>query len=985
MEEIIKSYAPGIILKYIRTLDFQYNVNSDSSSVNTNTNERTPLTTSNNNIYLNDVLYSLEEVEPATEEYDGITYQVINKGTQQIPNYSITKNLNFNKETSRTTSITGIFTTQEASIYNEIFDRNIAIGTTEAKTYRLSVYEIFRVEGDSYFLFKDGSFRTEVTDKNNFKTKVFPDTEYEIITNMITNNIENYGPTSTNKNRYKIDFMPSTVKKIYIEENYTDIESFANFSNSVPSDIITVTGNFSTMELNIIEKLIKETSFSDFGYVASGKDIFGRTVTNTLKTNNIPGDVNSIKIYAVSGDEGSLVGQAQKESLTYSATNAIASFVSQTLGNNTSTETSSPPDCPINFYKNYFSINKEDALDAGALIWEKQKIKDSNFIDAEIQLNFNIQDIQGIYSENDFLDMLEEINPETGKAATSILSTKPIFTKMESFISKIKTTGKKMTFNKMTALWQYDNRLNIGSNIYIAYIPASWGDKNNVDISTKEITLGIPFAGGIKTKKPSQLQINQDTPIALKNTTVSGTSVANTTTEFNLTPKKQVGKTETYTLDFSALEANSAGIAIQLLTFKDVARKNIQHTRGVEDTANDDMLDSFYVNTWGKAPGKLVLQGVIDKNMVHKEGQKVQEFQKVAYKDGLKEEGKMEWTIEDTFKIFLKWNSSPNRSRFLDELRIIDQNTVKEYIVSMNDFSMKLNSQQQNLYVFSAEFDILEEVGLDQAAKKITPYSAPVPLFTPISKTTTVLPTFEDIKKEVEDTIAKGITTTQDKINNLMHPEENKLYLKGAYTIIKGGTNTFSPSGILNIIRQETCNVFLDFCSHQIQTAGQYSLDFSRSVLPAIANISNTFGATYIQVYISPAVKLKELQVTSILYNQPWTAEEIKYTILYEEGISGDYIEYNKQKYDIHKVKFMKNNASGFSAVPLDVTKVGWLFEILMYSSKFAYHYMGNNFVIQFKGVTSSGKSFIYGLPLTFREYNATGTFTPINIRKPYL
>jgi hypothetical protein len=982
MEEIINSYTPGIILKYIRTQDFQYLSESNTSSVNTNENERASFSSSNTNIYINDVMYSSEEIGTATEEYDGIEYQVKNNGTQQIPKYVITKNLNFGKETSRTTSITGIFTVTEGNIYNEIFNRNIQINNTESATYGLTIYEIFRAEESSYFIIKDGSFRTEVTDKDDFKTKVFSDTDYGIVTNMITNQIENYGPTSSSNNRYKIDFMPSTIKKIYIEENYPEVESFEDFSNSVVSETITNAGSFSSTELSIIDNLIKEISLNDFGYVAMGKDIFGRKVINKIKTNNIPGDVNSIKINAVGSSEDILVGEVQKDITTSSLLNTATSFINKTLNNTSSSSTSSVPDCPVNFYKNYFPVKNEDALDAGALIWEKQKIKDSTLLDAEIQLNFNVQTVQGIYSENDFLDMLNEIDPATGKSSNSIIATtNPIFSKMNSFISKIKNNGKKISFNKITALWQYDNRLNIGSNMYIAYIPASWGEKNNVDISLKEITLGIPFAGGLKTKNPPQLQVNQDTPIALQNIGMEGSSSISDK-GFSLVPKKQVGKTETYTLDFNLLESNAAGIAIQLLTFKDKARKNIQHTRGVEDTVNDDMIDSFYVNTWGKAPGKLILQGVIDKNMVHKTEQKVQDFQKVVYKDGLKE-NMMEWNIEEAFKIFLKWNSSPNRARFLDELRIVDQNTVKEYIVSMNDFEFKISTQQQNVYVFSADFDILEEVGLDQAAKKITPYLPPVPLFTPISKTTTVLPSFEDIKKEAEDNLNKGITTTKDKINKLIKPGDNNIYLKGAYAIQKGSSNSLSLSGPLKILRQENCDIFLDFCSHQIQTAGKYSLDFSRSVLPALDNIVNTPETTYIQLYITPALSLKDIEVTSVLYNQPLHTEQIKYDVLYENGIEGTKKQYGSQYYDKHIVKFIKNNTSGTSSLSLDPTKVGWVFEIPIDTSLYAY--LKTSFVIQFKGTTSFNKSFIYGLPLSFGNYHVSGIFFPINIRKPYV
>ena len=498
-------------------------------------------------------------------------------------------------------------------------------------------------------------------------------------------------------------------------------------------DAMSIRSGFVTVEYKL------PSSNSKYGFVSEGRDFFNRRTISTLTLSSRIANPDELFIHGIDDT-------ADKK--------PISSFLGgRTPFKELITKDVVTPSSPVNFYKNPFNkISKQDKIDSGLVVWEFQPVLEAknppigSINMGEVLLNFEIEEVLGIYVKQVLDNNIKDIDPYTGEPRNPLLK------------SQMKNFNRKITLRNKSIIFNLDSYIpSLGTEIYIAYLPKSWGE--NAQISDNKLTLGVPYSGGRKSnKKRVELFAKYSTSSVLKESTlINGKQKADTSIT-NVVGSKP-DEVEIYEVDFDEIERNSSGIAIQLLNFKDIARKNIQHTRGVEDVIEEKMIDSFHINTWGKAPSKLMLSGVIDKNMVHTPSGEIKDFQKVVT---LNKNTRLSWTIEKAFRQFLEWNSLPKRIRYQDELRIIDLNNVRECIVSMNSFDMKISSDFQNLYVFSAEFDILEEISLNGATRDIPTYINPVPLFTPIEETKSVI-TEERAFEEITEQKEMGIETVSDK------------------------------------------------------------------------------------------------------------------------------------------------------------------------------------------------------------------------------
>lgn len=957
MEKVIESYTPGIVIKYIRTLGFEQKTPVSQTAVTEiASSQKKPGGSyySNGNVYINDVSYP-GMTPPASEGVlNNVTYKVEYTSGSTAP-YKITKNYNFNKLNVRLLTIEGLFNKIDASIYNNIFDQGINIGETKYTTVGTDDYRILRSTETSYYITKNGIFKADVTSKSDLINYVMPDKDYTALNIMLTSQTETSGPTSANFNKYKIDFLPGNIYRIYIEENFV-AETFDSFKNSVniDSDITTNTGTFSPEELALIEGLMQETSMADFGYLAKGVDVFGRKTRNSGSHDKVNADSTSVQVFPM-----------DKKSATSSLTK-------------------------INFYKSPLSFSKEDALDSGALVWEKQKIKDGSIgIWAVIDLNFEINNLQGIYQVNDFNGIITEIDPTTGKSKESIKDPDSTFKKMDTFIKTVTKGSKQVSFLK-TDLWSYDSRLNVGSSIYICYVPKSWGTKSSVDIGNKLITFGLPYSNGRATSNDNLMHLKQATPVVLNKsaeTSNNKNDSSGKTNDINYNSSaRKINKTETYTLDFNLLENNSSGVAIQLLNFKNQARKNIQHTRGVEDTINDTMIDSFYVNTWGLAPGKLVLTGVIDKNMIHMDRTEkaALDFQKVCYRDSTK----MDWTIEETLKHFLEWNSLPNRARFLDELRIQDLNTIKEYIVSMNSFEMKTSSDFQNMYVFTADFDILEEIGLNAASKPIPNYVPPIPIFTPIPKSSYVAPDNKSQEKDIKKIADNGIVTSTQKTAAITKASSGKTgpFIACSY-LMKPGLQY--PLESFFSINKENCNITANRLEYLSSSQNKQGVFFTKNISSiTISNLQNNSPDQYLELYLKPTTSLSELFITQVTYKDN-SIIQCPYDLYAVDKVSTSTaakIVIKNQTYDNYSVIKRANDEviKNKSLLTRSGETKQYYSYILSIPRNNQFDRNSADFFVKISGKTTAGISFEYTTTFDYVTYNYGTTFNSDKILKPY-
>ena len=386
---------------------------------------------------------------------------------------------------------------------------------------------------------------------------------------------------------------------------------------------------------------------------------------------------------------------------------------------------------PVDLYKKAKgsdnSLSLQIRKNAGAFVIERQLIKyarnndgSPNYTRLEIEVNLPIYDdtssnqrgVISIYIDDAAFALTKSnVDPKTGANKINYLPPKSQWSPS--------TQGGKMSYSieirnnedHGVIITPPDvlNGIVAGNTVIVAYYPAYWGPQDkNLPVPKQEgvdnsIKLGIPFFGGTITGDTRKLEVIYNP------------------TDIEKVSNKTMEEYDLYEIDFTALlkndKNNKMGLALQLLNFSGDPRKTIQHTRGIE--TGEDLYNSYYVNTWGLSPQKLVMAGVVERDYIQaRDTNKDPIFcpmTRTHYVGGNASGAPIEekLNLKDALFYLQKLNSLPQRARMLDEFSIIDQNLTKEYFVSMGPIKFDASTDKQNLYIFNMEFDLIETIELD--------------------------------------------------------------------------------------------------------------------------------------------------------------------------------------------------------------------------------------------------------------------------------
>ena len=170
----------------------------------------------------------------------------------------------------------------------------------------------------------------------------------------------------------------------------------------------------------------------------------------------------------------------------------------------------------------------------------------------------------------------------------------------------------------------------------------------------------------------------------------------------NVEPRNEI------TLDFHYLASQNFGFGVEKYFIQGTTRKSIQQTRG--DIVGDQISNGFFVDTWGRAPDKIVLSGVVE--MPHG-----LDFA-CRFKNGsLIQSGRQNNPTENSFigtiEEFYRNNSNPIRVNRGEILTLNDYYKGEFYIVTFKSRSFEQSVDRPNLTPWSIELIVLARVDVN--------------------------------------------------------------------------------------------------------------------------------------------------------------------------------------------------------------------------------------------------------------------------------